>query len=173
MTHTYLWEWNKARYPRTYLWGGQLEASVQADIVDALKTSRIDVRVVDSGSKGLRGKLAQVCMALGLSAGTATAIMNALRSVGGAADAGYSDLSGALAPNGRAFFIEVKHPARLDPVSGRQLRPAGKPAPEQLDFLDKRAAEGCIVGVAWSINDAFEILGQENVIAHQRVVRSL
>ena len=168
----YLHKWDSSHYKRAYLWGGPLEASVQADIVDALRTSRIDVEVVDSGSKGLRGKLSRVLAGLHLALPVVQQIMNAIRSTGGAADAGRADLSGCLAPDGKAFYIEVKMPAKLDPTTGKVLRSAGRPAPEQLDFLDKRAMEGAIVGVAWSIDDAFEILGSDRVLAHQRAVRN-
>jgi hypothetical protein len=169
----YLTTWDKTRYKRAFLWGGQSELEVQTEVVDALRISRVDVEVVDAGSNTLRLAFMRVLHACGIPEEKVKMIMSRVRNVGPSSDPGRSDLSGALAPNGRSFYIEMKAPAKIDPVSGKQLRAAGKASPEQLAFLARRYAEGCIVGVAYSVDDAFEILGADNLAAHQAALRSV
>ena len=166
----YLCNWDPSRYRRAYLYGGQLESEVQSDVVDALTISKIDAEVIDAGAKTIRGKISRMCSSLGLPQPTIMRIMNSIKSVG-AAETGRADLSGCLAPNGRAFFLEIKAPAKLDPVTGKVLRSAGHASDEQIAYLDKKHAEGAIVGIAFGIDDAFEILGTSNVLAHQQAIR--
>ena len=169
--HPYQWQWDKTRYQRAFLWGGQSESEVQADSVEALRISKIDVEVVDSGSGRLRIMFMSALKSFGLGQDAIKTILGRVRNVAPSSDPGRSDLSGCLAPNGRAFYIEMKAPAKLDPVTGNVLRTAGKPTAEQLGFLNRRHVEGAICGVAWSANDCFEILGKENILAHQRALR--
>jgi hypothetical protein len=154
---SYLWKFNPARYKRAYLFGGVPEERVQADIRSALSYLHVDAAVVDAGFSAIRGKVWGAMKKLRLPEPVAMAIMNALKDVS-AAPVGWSDLCGCLAPSGRAFYIEVKAPAKLDPVKGTIITRAGVPTREQLFFLDRMAARGALVGVAWSVEDALEIL---------------
>jgi hypothetical protein len=167
----YLWKWDKTRYKRALLLGGPSEAEIQSGIVEALKISRIDVEIVDSGSNKLRLAFGRVLHSVGLPVEMVTRILGLIRNVAPSSDPGRTDLSGVLAPDGRGFFIEVKAPAKIDPVSGNVVRTAGKATPDQLTYMDRKHAHGAIVGVAWSIDDAFEIIGSSNLLAHQQALR--
>lgn len=179
LDYPFLHRFDHARYRRAYLFGCVDEARVQKDISEALRDLLISPDWVDSGAKALRGKLWGSLMRLlgsmGVTGPRAESMARpVLNSLGGvtAADKGRPDLSGVLAPNGRAWFIEVKAPAHLDPTSGNVLESAGKPSPEQLAFLLEKHRAGAIVGVAWSVEDALEILGIENIKAHKEAARS-
>jgi hypothetical protein len=168
----YLCKWDKTRYKRALLLGGPSEDEIQTGIVEALNISRVDVEIVDSGSNKLRLAFSRVLHSVGLSPELVSRILGLIRNVAPSSEPGRTDLSGVLAPNGRGFFIEVKAPAKLDPTTGNVLRSAGKPKPEQLAYMDKKHAQGAIVGVAWSIDDAFEIIGSSNLLAHQQALRN-
>jgi hypothetical protein len=165
----YLWRWDPARYKRAYLFGGVPEERVQADIRSALSYLHIDAAVVDSGFAAIRGKVWGAMKKLRLPESVAMSVMAALKDMA-AAPVGWSDLNGCLAPIGRAFYIEVKAPARLDPVKGTIITRAGVPTREQLFFLDRMAARGALVGVAWSIEDALQILAP-GLAEHKATVR--
>lgn len=174
------YRFDPARYPRALLFGGLDEARIQADIAEALRLLRITPDWVDSGAKAMRGKawgaLMRLLGSLGIHGPKAEAMARpVLNSLGGvsAADKGRSDLSGVLAPNGRAWFIEVKAPPQLDPATGNILKPAGKPSPEQIAYLLEKHQQGAIVGVAWSVDDALAILGDAAIRAHKEAVAKI
>jgi len=162
----FLCAFDPTRYKRAYLFGQVPEGHVQRDIIAALALLRIRADWVDSGGAAIRGKVWGAMMRARVAEGLAQAI---LRNLGGvsAADPGRSDLSGTLAPNGRSWYIEVKAPAWLNPKTEGIIRNAGEPTLEQLDFLIEKHAMGAIVGVAWSVDDALEILGPEAIKAHK------
>lgn len=58
---------------------------------------------------------------------------------------GQSDLQGHRSPDGKCFYIEVK----VD---------KGKPKPEQIAFLEAMKKSGALAGLAWSIEDAINIV---------------
>lgn len=153
----YLHTWDPSRYKRAYLFGGVDEATVQDTIRRALAFHRIEAAVVDAGFSAIRGKIYGAMKRLRLADSVIQAVMAALTGIS-AAPVGWSDLNGCLAPVGRAFYIEVKAPARLDPQRGTIITPAGKPTADQLGFLDRMHARGALVGVAWSVDDALQIL---------------
>jgi len=153
----YLWRWDASRYKRAYLLGGPDEASVQQDIRRALGYLHVEAFVVDAGAAGIRGKVWGALKRLHIPDGACKIIMAAIENVA-PAPPGWPDLCGCLAPSGRAFYIEVKAPARLDPTTGNVARSAGTPSKEQLQFLDRMAARGALVGVAWGVEDALAIL---------------
>ncbi len=162
----YLWEFDASRYPRAFLFGQVSEEKVQDLIRTSLPLLGVTPQWVDSGGAAMRGKAWSAVMRLlagfGLRGPAAESKARAfLKEIGGvsAADVGRSDLSGVLAPAGRAWFLEVKQPAWLNPKTGGIVRSAGKPTPEQLAFLDARHREGAIVGVVWSLQDAIDVLG--------------
>lgn len=161
---TYLWQFDPARYKRAYLFGQVDEKTVQETIRQTLPMLGVDCDWVDAGGAAMRGKmwsaLMRAFMGMGLGRVKAEAMAKkVLSDVSGvsAADKGRSDLSGDVG-GGRSWYIEVKAPAWLNPKTGGTIRPAGVPSPEQLSFLDRKHRIGCLVGVAWSVDDALEIL---------------
>lgn len=153
----YLHQWDPSRYKRAYLFAGVPEDQVQMTIRQALQFHRIEAAVVDAGAAAVRGKVWGALMKFRIAEAVAKAIMQAITNVS-AAPPGWSDLNGCLAPLGRAFYIEVKAPARLDPQRGTIITRAGVPTADQLNFLDRMHARGALVGVAWSVDDALQIL---------------
>ena len=65
---------------------------------------------------------------------------------------GHSDLVATLAPDGIALCIEVKAPAWID-ERGKQIRGAGSPTVEQLEFLLAKHRRRAIALVAYSVDD--------------------
>lgn len=163
----YLWEWDPLRYGRSYLFGKIREDRVQADIVSALALLGIHASVVDVGGAAMRGKFYGAMVRAGIAECMARAVLKGVSGVS-AGEPGHSDLHGVLAPDGRAFFIEVKAPAWINPQTGGTIQRQGEPSEEQLSFLDAKAAAGAIVGVAWNVADALDILGQARIEAHRR-----
>lgn len=153
----YLHQWDASRYRRAYLFGDVPESRVQDDIRRALGLFRIEAAVIDSGFSAIRGKVYSALKRLRASDGVIEAVMASLKDIS-AAPVGWSDLNGCLAPSGRAFYIECKAPARLDPQRGTIITRAGLPSDDQLRFLDRMHARGALVGVAWSVDDALQIL---------------
>lgn len=145
--------WIRARYSTIYLLHGPDEATVQAQIIQALKPLRVVVWETDAGGKKTLGRLSRALHSMPILKRLIPAILAAAR---GFLPAGHSDLTGYM-PDGRAIFLEVKAPEKIN-TKGTQERPAGKPTPEQLSFLDPAAAAGCVVGVVWSPWDAVEII---------------
>jgi hypothetical protein len=153
----YLHQWDASRYKRAYLFGDVPEAKVQDDIRRALGYFRVEAAVIDAGFSAIRGKVYSALKRLRVADSVIQAVMAALKDIA-AAPVGWSDLNGCLAPSGRAFYIECKSPARLDPQRGTIITPAGRPSADQLNFLDRMHARGALVGVAWSVDDALQIL---------------
>ena len=58
---------------------------------------------------------------------------------------GHPDLAGYRRRDGKAIYIEVK--------TGK-----GKPTPAQKNFIKVAQGSGCLAGVAWSVEDAREIV---------------
>jgi hypothetical protein len=166
----YLWKFDPARYSRAYLWGQVTEKSVVRDIVSYLSGFRIKADVVDSGGAGMRGQIYSAVRRAEIEERRARAVINHLPDMA-LAPVGFSDLSGVLAPDGRAFYIEVKAPAWKCAKTDKFLRRAGAPSPVQLAFLDYKAGLGAIVGVAWSMRDAMEIIGLDRLEKHKRNVK--
>jgi hypothetical protein len=147
------WHFRPSNYSDLYLMSCVPESQVQRDILQLLKTYRIDAIPVDAGGRRARGRVAAMASSLGLQAG----ILAAART-GGEIPGGFSDLEATLAPSGRALYIEVKAPAWCD--QGRRfLRSAGAPSKEQLEFLLAKHKRGAVVLVAWSAQDVKEYLG--------------
>ena len=153
----YLHKWDPSRYRRAYLFGDVPESKVQDDIRRALGLFRIEAAVIDAGFAAIRGKIYGALKRLRVSDAVIQAVMAALKDIS-SAPVGWSDLSGTLSPVGRSFYIECKSPARLDPQRGTIITPAGKPTEDQLKFLDRMHSRGALVGVAWGVDDALEIL---------------
>lgn len=59
---------------------------------------------------------------------------------------GFSDLCGFRKSDGKALFIEVK-------------KPGGRIAPAQRHFIDTMKSSGALSGIAYSVEDALEIIG--------------
>ena len=163
----YLHVFDASRYPRAFLFGKVPESQVQADVLAATALMGLHLEVVDAGFAAIRGKFYGAMLRAGIKEPMARAVLKGLTGIS-AADPGRSDLSGSMAPDGRAVYLEMKAPAWINPKTGGTVRPAGVPSPEQLAFLDARAREGCIVGVCWSVGDALDILGVERLKAHRR-----
>ena len=150
----YPWRWDRARYPRLYLLQGPDEEPVHQAILEALRAVGCVVWTTDAGGKRLRAALIAALYRLRvparLIAPIAAALVNCLPK-------GHPDIAG-FTLHGRALFIEVKAPERLDHKTNLQDRPAGRPDKDQLAFLDRAARAGCICGVAWSAQDALAIV---------------
>lgn len=149
--------WDASRYPRAFLLGGPAEEDVQRQIVEGLRLLGVRAHAVDAGYRRVRGAVIRVLRELGLER-LAVRFMNALDRACPPAEAGFSDLSGVIPGSGRAFYLEVKAPARHD-LTGRVTRTAGSASAEQLAFLVSRHKDGAAVGVVWSLDDARAILG--------------
>ena len=163
-----LFGWDTARYQRSYLMAGLSEDQVQTEILQELKRRGLVLTVTDAGRRKTRGQIGRKAAAMGLG-------RDAVRELSGVQgtdglEAGYSDLSGNLAPVGRGVFLEVKAPGRFGP-SGECLDRPGMPSPEQIDFLREKGRTGCIVGVVWSFQDALRILGP-HLDAHAAFLRA-
>jgi hypothetical protein len=147
------WQFKPKNYSDLYLMSCVPESQVQRDIVQLLKTYRIDAVEVDAGGRRARGRVAAMASSLGLETGRLAAART-----GGEIPRGFSDLEATLAPSGRALYIEVKAPAWCD--QGRRfLRSAGAPTEEQLEFLLAKHKRGAVVLVAWSAEDVRGFLG--------------
>lgn len=114
---------------------GLSEAQIQRSILDLLTARGILAWTVDAGGRALR---------------------RGQDPHGSVAPRGLPDLQGVL-PGGRALFIEVKRPEWLT-TSALQWKPAGEVSQDQARWLQALAASGAVVGVAWSVEDAEEIL---------------
>jgi hypothetical protein len=166
MPRAYRWQFDESRYKRALLFGRVSEAKVQTDIILALARFNVQAQVVDAGGAALRGCFFQAMLRAGLDEKTARHVLTLVNKVS-TAQVGHSDLSGILAPTGQAFFLEVKQPSWLNPSTGGIIRRAAIPSPEQLNFLDFNAQCGAICGVCWSLEDAIETLGLDNLNAHR------
>lgn len=128
---------DRSRYPTSYLCVQHSEAEVQRDILKALAQAGITAFAFDSGAKAMRSRAG----AGGASAGAA----------------GLPDIIGWL-PGGRALFIEVKRPGFYGGGAWTgKTKPAGRVSDAQAAFLGHAISAGCAAGVAWSIDDALKI----------------
>lgn len=139
---------DRRRYGDNILKFYTTEAEVQEAILGALTYLRVKAFPVDAGAKALRGRAVGALKRAGLSA-------EALKGRTGI-QAGVSDVIGTL-PGGRALYIEVKVPCRLD-SSGHVATAAGRPTKEQVDFLEMMQAQGAVCGVCWSAVDAIDLV---------------
>jgi len=154
--------WDAARYPVGYLLSCVSEAQVQAAVVEELQRRRWLFDVNDAGAAKLRGRVRGVAGR----AGVAHLVPQMMKGTTGAGRKGASDIHGTL-PGGRSFYFEVKAPEwkvlkrggrwgeDAAPPYPHQLRPAGKPSPEQLAFL--QLAGGPVfraaAGIVWHPSD--------------------
>lgn len=155
MTRPYLSTFDRSRYPAVYLLRKVTEAAVQSCALQILQCRHIPALATDAGAGALRGRIGRALRKGGVESPGAY-----LKGVGGAINAGLSDIVGCM-PGGRALFIEVKAPewTRLSATGAvRNDRSAGKPTPDQLAFLDTMAAAGALVGVIWHTDDLIELL---------------
>lgn len=136
------------RLPWLYLMQCLKESFVQAQILELLAMYRVDAVPIDAGGRRQRGRMMGAAKAAGMSLG---GIQNV--KTGRAIPKGFADLEATLAPEGRSLYIEVKAPRWIN-ENGGIIRPAGKPSPEQLEFLLSKHVRGAVVMVAWS---AFEV----------------
>jgi hypothetical protein len=145
---------NRERYSEFYLLSRVTEAQVQGSILELLGRWQIDVVAIDAGMRRARGRMIAKALEQGQDVRKIAGF-----STGVEIPAGYCDLSGSLAPDGKGLFIEVKAPAWIDPNTKKVIREAGKPTLEQLAFLDSKDERGAIAMVAWSVDDVVKILG--------------
>ena len=141
------WKFEGYKYSDLYLMSQITEAQVQADIVTLLAAYDVDIVPIDAGGRRQRGRMMGAAKAAGIEL---AGIQNV--KTGAAIPAGFSDLEGTLAPNGRSLYIEVKAPAWIDDRK-KIIRRAGQPSAEQLDFLLAKHQRGACVLVAWSSKD--------------------
>jgi hypothetical protein len=105
-----------------------LETAIQSSIVEAItKLNLGTVNRINSGAMEIDGRYVQFNSA-----------------------AGHSDLTGALRPHGRAYFLEVKRPGWNGPATARELR--------QSAFLDRQRAAGAIAAFVTSVDEALAVL---------------
>lgn len=165
-SYPFPWKFQRDRYTENYLVMQFTEQMVQDAIIVELNTWAIDVIAIDSGMKRARGRILARAKEHGLDA------RELVKFTAGGLPAGFPDLHGTLAPNGRSLYIEVKAPAWIDPDDKKKLiSEAGKPTIEQLDFLLSKHERGAIALVAWSVADVTRALGKladENIAAINR-----
>jgi hypothetical protein len=131
------------------------EGMVQSQILELLRTYRVDAVPIDAGGRRQRGRMMAAAAAAGVSmAGVQSA------KTGSAIPSGFSDIEATLAPYGRAVYIEVKSPAWTDQRK-KIVRAAGKPSADQIDFLLQKHQRGALVMVAWSSLDVEEYIGEQ------------
>jgi len=147
-------QWNRAAQSRSVLSLGPDEAVTQDAILILLRSKRIEAEAIDAGGKKIRGVVAAVLRSMKVPQATIAIVQARMK---GAAPTSWPDITGIL-PGGRALFIEVKAPERVDLLTGRQLRAPGKAEPEQLVMLDRLHQRGALVGVCWSMEDARRLL---------------
>lgn len=147
------WQFVQRNYSDLYLMSCVPESQVQKDVVQLLKTYRVDVAPIDAGGRRARGVLMGVAKNAGINIGRLAGVKT-----GNAIPKGFADLEATLAPSGRSLYIEIKAPAWCD--QGRRfLRSAGEASEEQLSFLHEKFKRGAIVLVAWSAGDVEDYLG--------------
>jgi hypothetical protein len=147
------WEFYQAKYSEHYLGSQVTEAQVQADIVSLLTVFDVDVVPIDAGGRRQRGRMIRAAKTAGIHLAGIQNVKN-----GAEIPKGFADLEATLAPTGRSLYIEVKAPAWLG-AKNKVIRRAGKPSPEQLEFLLSKHRRGAVVLVAWSSADVQNYLG--------------
>lgn len=150
----FAWQFDRSRYPDSYLVQRFNEQQVQDAIIAELKFWKIDVIAIDAGMKRARGRMIQAAKSRGLD------VSNIVNFKAGGLPAGWPDLHATLSPDGVGLYVEVKAPAWIDPDNySRIISEAGKPTEEQLAFLDSKRERGAVVLVAWSVGDVMKVLG--------------
>jgi len=134
------------KYRAYYLMHHPSEAQVQADILALLHAYKVDGAAVDAGGKRARGRLAAAARHRGVNIGDLPNITTP------EIQKGWADIEATLAPDGRALFIEVKHPRWVDGC-GKTIRQEGQPSQEQLEWLREKQSRGALVMVAWAADD--------------------
>lgn len=147
------WRFDRSRYSELYLMSQVTEAQVQNAVLQLLHVYRIDAAPIDAGGRRQRGRMMGAARAAGVDLGGVQNVKT-----GREIPAGFADVEATLAPGGRALYIEVKAPAWIDP-SGKIIRAAGSPSPDQLRFLLSKQQRGALVMVAWSAPDVEEQIG--------------
>lgn len=145
------------RYADAYLMQQVTEEQVQRSILELLAAYKVDAVAIDAGGRRQRGRMMGAAKKCGVDL---AAISNSKTWY--SIPAGFADLEGTLAPDGRSLYIEVKAPAWLG-SNGRVIRRAGKASPEQLEFLLSKHQRGAVVLVAWSSLDVEQYLGRQIV----------
>lgn len=148
------WKFEIHRYPDAYLMRQVTEDQVQRSILELLAIYKVDAIPIDAGGRRQRGRMMGAAKKNGIDLAS---ISNSKTWY--SIPSGFSDLEGTLAPDGRSLYIEVKAPAWIG-SNGHVSRPAGKPSPEQLDFLLSKHKRGAVVLVAWSSLDVEQHLGK-------------
>lgn len=152
------WKFEAHRYPSAYLMQRNTEDQVQRSILDLLALYKIDAIAIDAGARRQRGRMMGAWKKSGLELSAVHAGISNVK-IWYSMPAGFSDLAGTLAPDGRSLYIEVKAPAQVD-TKGRIVKRAGVPSEDQLAFLLSKHKRGAIVLVAWSSLDVEHHLKQ-------------
>lgn len=151
MSRRYRRQSNATRHSGLYLLSSGPENEFQKAVLELLVAEGILALVVDVGGKKLRGQAFRSLRAAGaLVKGGPLAVLG-----------GLTDIVGPLLWNGRALYLEIKAPAWWTPgcrKEWRTVRSAGAPSEEQLAFMDTMHAAGALVGVAWSVDDAIDLI---------------
>lgn len=149
------WKFDGSRYGDVYLMSQITEATVQSDILGLLALYDVDAVPIDAGGRRQRGRM----MGAAKKAGVDLAGISNVKTWY-SIPAGFADLEGTLAPDGRSLYIEVKAPAWMD-TNKKIIRRAGQPSVEQLDFLLSKHQRGACVLVAWSSKDVEEHIAEQ------------
>ena len=147
LAYPFPYEFVRDHYSTLYLMRQITEENVQASILEVLQAFRVDAIAIDAGGKKERANLIRRARARGFELGDLTHGGN-----GSSIPPGHSDLVATLAPDGIALYIEIKAPAWID-ERGKQIRAAGTPTLEQLEFLLAKYRRGAIALVAYSVDD--------------------
>ncbi|MGH9728444.1 MAG: hypothetical protein ACRD4V_07620 [Candidatus Acidiferrales bacterium] len=162
------WKFEIQCYPDAYLMLQVTEDQVQGAILDLCSAYKIDAIAIDAGGRKQRGRMMGAAKKSGVDL-SAISTVKTWYSI----PAGFADLAGTLAPDGRSLYIEVKAPAWVG-SNGHVIRRAGAASPEQLDFLLSKHLRGAIVLVAWSSLDVEDHLRphlQANLLAVRKTAR--
>ncbi|MGH9747681.1 MAG: hypothetical protein ACRD59_16420, partial [Candidatus Acidiferrales bacterium] len=126
---------------------------VQHSSLSLLALYKVDAIPIDAGGRRQRGRMMGAAKKSGIDLGAISNVKTWY-----SIPAGFADLEGTLAPDGRSLYIEVKAPAWIG-SNGHIIRRAGQATPEQLDFLMSKHQRGAVVLVAWSSLDVEQHLG--------------
>jgi hypothetical protein len=164
--YPFLWQFDRSRHKDLYLMSQVREEQVQQSIIDFLGRYQVDAAPIDAGGRRIRGRMIATAESYGLELGAVANVK-----VGRGIPAGFADLEATLAPSGRALYIEVKAPAWLD-REGKEIRAAGKPSAEQLEFLFEKHRRGALVLVAWSWAEVLYCVGETLLAANRRALEA-
>jgi hypothetical protein len=133
------------------------EAQVQKAILDLLALYKVDAISIDAGGRRQRGRMMGAAKKAGIDLAGISNVKTWY-----SIPAGFADIEGTLAPDGRSLYIEVKAPEWLGSEGNRRagkiIRRAGEPSPDQLDFLLSKHLRGAVVLVAWSPLEVYDFL---------------